>query len=110
MTAAAVTTPSTPSGANGFRLSRLNAAKNATTMKNARTASLIADHDQVRLAVSRTPRDSRNITAITIATAGRFRIPPSSRAVEIDFGQREAERVVEELVEVAAPADGHGRH
>ena len=78
--------PSVPSGANGFRLSLLNAALKATTMKKARISSFTTTMMKFARAVSRTPRESRNITARTIATAGRLRMPPSSRAVEIDSG------------------------
>ena len=75
-----------PLGANGFRLSVLNAVANATTMKNSRIASLKMTMKKLALAVSRTPRTSRNVTAATIATAGRFTFPPSSGGFAIDSG------------------------
>ena len=55
-------------------------------MKKASISSLTTTMTMFARAVSRTPRTSRNITATTIATAGRLRMPPSSRAVEIDSG------------------------
>ena len=38
-------------------------------------------------AVSRTPRMSTNVTATTIATAGRLTVPPSSRERAIESGR-----------------------
>jgi hypothetical protein len=64
----------------------LNAATKATTMKNPRINSFTPTMTKFARAVSRTPRESSSITAKTMKTAGRFRTPPSSRAVEIDFG------------------------
>ena len=107
MTEAAVTTPSTPSGANGLRLPALNAVT-PTTRKNASTASLMNDHDRVEAraladadAQHRGDRehdeDGRQVERAALAGRAGERV-----------GQREAEQRVEQVVEVLAPADRDG--
>ena len=64
----------------------LNAATNATMMKNARIRSFSATIAMFTFAVSRTPRESRNITATTMKTAGRLNTPPSEGDVAIESG------------------------
>ena len=59
-------------------------------------------------ALSRKPTISSAATASTRNAAGRLTTPPSPGGCGDRVGQREAERGVEQLVEVAAPADGHG--
>ena len=62
MMAAAARTPPLPCGANGCRLSALKAVK-ASTMNNPSTASLMTTMMLLRVAVSLTPRTSRQVMA-----------------------------------------------
>ncbi len=91
------------------RLSMLNADANATTMKNARIASLKTTMMRLALAVSRTPRTSRNVTRRDDRDGRQVHLAAVLGRVRDRLGQREPERVLQELVEVAAPADGDGR-
>jgi hypothetical protein len=86
MIAAAAVTPSTPSGANGWKLPvpKLNIA---TTMKNSSTVSLTTTITRFTRALSVTPRTSRSVMARTTTTAGRLKMPPSSGEVAIASGR-----------------------
>ena len=80
MIEAALTTPSTPLGANGRRLSALNTVM-PTAMKKISTASFTNTITVLTRAVSLAPLASRAVTASTIATAGRLKVPPNSGEV-----------------------------
>jgi hypothetical protein len=85
MTEAAVTMPSRPLGANGLRLS-LSKTVAATTMNSSSTASLTNTMMVFVLAVSRAPFMSRAVTATTMRTAGRLKVPPCSGEVDSASG------------------------
>ena len=91
MMAAAARTPPLPCGANGCRLSALKAVK-ASTMNNPSTASLMTTMMLLRVAVSLTPRTSRQVMASTMTTAGRL-MPPSGSEV-VNFSGSATPKVV----------------
>src|SRR3954463_8260169 len=85
MTEAAVTTPSTPSGANGLRLPPSNTVT-PTTRKNARTASLMNTMIVLKRVLSRMPMQSTAVIASTMKTAGRLNDPPSPGGAASESG------------------------
>jgi hypothetical protein len=87
ITEAAVTIPSRPLGANGRRLP-LSKTVAATTMNRTSTASLTNTMTVLVLAVSRAPFISRAVTATTMRTAGRLKVPPCSGEVDRASGMR----------------------
>src|SRR3954466_962928 len=85
MTEAAVTTPPTPSGANGLRLPPSKTVT-ATTTKNASTASLTKTIIVLKRALSRMPTQSTAVIASTMKTAGRLNEPPSPGGAASESG------------------------
>ncbi len=58
-----------------------------TTMNSSRMPSFTATMTVFVLAVSRTPRMSRAVTAATMSTAGRLKVPPVSGEVDSALGR-----------------------
>ena len=90
VTEAAVTMPSTPSGANGLRLPESNAVT-PSARKSASTASLMNTMIVFVRALSRMPRERTAVTARTMNTAGRLNRAAVARRAGQRVGQYEAE-------------------
>ena len=99
--------PVTPNGAKSEQVVGVPALI-PITMNSTRTPILISTMIALVLADSLAPRISSRVHRTTRMTAGRLRTPPCSGAWDRRLGDREAEEVVEELVEVLRPADGDG--
>ncbi|HEY6744137.1 MAG TPA: hypothetical protein VI357_00325 [Mycobacteriales bacterium] len=84
--AAAVVTPWNPLGANGVRLSAVNAV-NARARNSSSTASLTSTMMVLARALSSTPTMSSAVTASTRNAAGRFTVPPSPGGSLSAFGR-----------------------
>ena len=101
--------PLVPSGANGVRLPESNAV-NASTMNSSSTPSLTNTITVLARALSRKPAISSAGDREHEERGGQVDDAALARRLGDRVRQREAERGVEQLVEVAAPADRHGGH
>jgi hypothetical protein len=79
--------PPTPSGAKFWKLSASKEVS-AATMKKIRIPILRTTMIMFARLLSRVPRISRKVIAMTMMTAGRLNTPPSSGEVEIASGIR----------------------
>ena len=93
---------------NGLRLSDSNALK-ASTMKRISTPTLMKTISVLVRARSADADDQQRGDGEHEERGRQVDRPALARRLGDRVGQREAEGRVEELAEVAAPADGHGR-
>ena len=108
MIPAADVMPPSPNGVKSDRLSELQPCTPSTTNSTS-TPILIITITALTFADSLAPRISSSVQSPTRTTAGRLKMPPASGACDNDVGDREAEQVVQQLVEVLRPADRDGR-
>ena len=107
MMPAAEVIPLRPAGAKSERLSESQPVI-PTTMKRISTPSLISTMIALTLADSLAPRSRSSAQSPIRITAGTLKHAALLRRLRQGLGDREAEEVVQQLVEVLRPADGDG--